>query len=198
MSIFHPHRAYPEDILPIPLALWWRDASEVVLRVLLSPKYRGGQYESNMSGNLLIQPPKNLIMENEMNGRKSKPNGTKPSSSNGQSAAFRWINVALTTEDIDILERQAINLEQLALHLIQLVGSGYGVSVKYDNARKSYNVSIYGSDNRNGGQPCGISGSATDLRDALLVSLFRFSDKLQGSFDGCANPDSDVQPARFR
>lgn len=198
MSIFHPHFSDPETMLSIPLAIWWRDTHWLVLRELQAHKYRKGIFGSSLSGNLLIYPPGNLIMESEMNGRKPKSNGDKSRSSNGKSLPFRWINVPLTDQDIDILEGEEIGLEQLALNLIQLVGSGIGVSVKYDNAGKSYVVSLYGSDQLNDRQPCGISGASPNLRDAILVSLYRFGVKLSGSFDGQANPDSVLQPRRFR
>jgi len=198
MSVIHPHRTFPEDSLPLETALWWRDHSELFLRALLQPKYRGRSSFSNLSGNLLIYPPKCNRMENNVNGRKPKRSEPVAGNSNGKPAAFRWINVALTAEDIDLLERETANLEQLSLAFIELGVRGFGLSVKYDSARKSYSVSIYGSDMANHNQPCGISGAAADLRDALLVSLFRFNTRLQGSFDGSTTENAAIQPSRFK
>jgi len=136
-------------------------------------------------------------MENKLNGRKPKRHGDSVGGSNDKSAPFRWINVQLTSEDINILEGETADLEQLAYAFIQLGVRGLGLSIKYDSARKSYAVSIYGSDSTANMQPCGISGSSPDLRDALLVSLYRFNHCLQGSFDGCTSKDAIVQPKRF-
>lgn len=133
-----------------------------------------------------------------MNGRKSKRIGTVNGSSNGKSAAFQWINIPLTSEDLNLLEHETAGIEQLALAFIQLGVLGLGLSVKFDRVGKSYSVSIYGCDSRNNMRPCGISGAAPDLRDALLVSLFRFNHGLQGSFDDSTNTDSIVQSPRFR
>lgn len=133
-----------------------------------------------------------------MNGRKPRKPSDKSSGSNGQPLPFRWINVSLTAEDLDILEREEANLEQLSCAFIELGVRGFGLSIKYDSARKQYSVSIYGSDMANNNQPCGISGAAADLRDALLVSLFRFNTRLQGSFDGSAVENAAIQPSRFK
>jgi hypothetical protein len=137
-------------------------------------------------------------MENEMNGRKPKRSEPNVGNSDVKPAPIRWINIPLTSEDLALLERETANLEQLALAYIQLGVRGLGLSVKYDSTRKHYNVSIYGSDMAANNQPCGISGAASDLRDALLVSLFRFNSCLQGSFDGSSLTDTTVQSARFK
>jgi len=197
-TFLHPHSEYPEDILPLEAALWWRDNYELFIKLLLSPKYHRPVFGSNLSGNLLIYPPKCDIMENKMNGRKSKQPFGKPSVRNDQPTPFRWINIALTAEDLNTLERDETSLEQLSLAFIGLGVRGFGLSVKYDSARKSYAVSIYGSDSLNNGQPCGISGSSADLRDALCVSLYRFDYCLRGSFDGSTTQNPDVQSQRFR
>lgn len=133
-----------------------------------------------------------------MNGRKPTRPNARPSSSNGKSVPFEWINISLTDQDIDILEREEANLEQLALAYISLGVQRLGLSVKYDLTRKSYTVSIYGCDMGNDGKPCGISSSAAELRDALLVSLYRFNFGLQGSFDGRTSKGDAVQSKRFR
>lgn len=198
MNFLSPHFEFPSDQLPIELNLWWRDNCDLFLRCLTSPKFHRPQFNSTSTGNLLIYPPKCLIKENILNGRKPKQHGGGLGSSNAQSTSFRWINVPLTSEDIATLEREEASLEQLSYAFIQLGVFGLGLSIKYDSSRKSYTVSIYGSDISNNNQPCGISGSASELRDALLVSLFRFNTCLQGSFDGRTSADTTVQPTRFR
>jgi hypothetical protein len=197
MSIIHPHFYFPSDQLPIGLNLWWRDNCDLFLRCLTQAKYHRPWGNSNTSGNLLIYPPECHTKEINLNGRKPKHNGTKLGNSNAQSTTFRWLNIPLTSEDIDLLEREEVTLEQLAFSYISLGMFGLGLSVKYDNARKSYSVSIYRPSDATHLQPVGISGSSSDLRDALLVSLYRFNHCLEGSFDNAPDSDAVIQPRRF-
>jgi len=199
MSCFkHPHFSDPETFLPIETALWWRDNAELFVRALLSPKYQRPSGYSSLSGNLIIYPPKCYIKDGTMNGRKPKGHVARLGDSDDKPVAFRWINISLTSEDVALLERETADLEQLALAFIELGVRGFGLSIKYDRSRKSYAVSIYGPDMANNMQPCGISGAAPDLRDAILVSLFRFNTGLQGSFDGCSLKNNVLQQARFK
>lgn len=198
MSVLHPHFSFPEDCLPIEAAVWWRDNSDLFLRCLTSVKYRRPVYGTSSSGNLLIYPPKCDIKEEILNGRKPKQSGGGLGTGNNKSAAFQWINVSLTAEDVDTLSKEQADLEQLSLAYIAVGGLGFGLSVKYDSAGKSYTVCIYGPDMANDGRPCGVSGRSSDLRDAILVCLFKFNNRLQGSFDGVSNQDATVQSRRFQ
>lgn len=198
MSIFHPHFRDPIDFMPADVLVWWSANAKECVRLLTHPAYRHAAANSKLSENLFIYVPKHLIMENEMNGRKSKTNGTKLESSSSEPVSFRWINVTLSDQDLDILERETASLELVASSLVQLVVRGLGISVKYDPVGKSYSCSIYGRDTRNNMQPCGISGRASDVRDAILVSLYRFETGLQGSFDGQSDQGNVLQSKRFR
>lgn len=197
MSVVHPHFEYPEDCLTIEGAIWWRDHYDLFLRCLTLPKYHKPYFGSNLSSNLIIYPPECDRMENILNGRKPKPNGARLGSSDGKSLPLQWINIPLTDQDIATLESEKANLEQLALAYVQLGMHGLGLSIKFDSVGKSYVVSIYGPDSSNNMQPCGVSGRAPELRDALLVSLYRFNSCLQGSFDGRSNSSTAIQPRRF-
>ena len=198
MSIFPRHKTDYFEFMPPGLAYWYYLNSRLILAGLRSKNKVNQIAEGWVTPNLLIYPPESLIKERKMNGRKPTGNGSKPSSGNGKSLPIRWVNHTLTAEDINALEGETANLELLSSHLIQLVGSGLGVSVKYDHIRKSYNCCIYGSDNRNDGQSCGISGFSPDLRDAVLLSLYKFNNCLQGSFDGCSSETAIIQSSRFR
>jgi len=198
MSVLHPSRTDYMDYGSLDLKLWWHCNEALFLRVLQSSKFHKPSFYSNRSGNLLIYPPTCDIKENIVNGRKSKPMGSKPESSNDKPTSIRWFNYALTTEDINRLEQETASLEQLAYAFIELGERGLGLSVKYDTARKSYSVSIYGPDTLNDMRPCGVSGQSSELRDAILVSLFKFNNCLQSSFDGFANSDTTVQSGRFK
>jgi hypothetical protein len=133
-----------------------------------------------------------------VNGRKPTKPRARSGSSNGESLPFEWINVRLTDKDLDILEAETADLEQLALAYISLGVQRLGLSIKFDRVGESFVVSIYGFDLRNNNKPCGISGAAPDLRDALLVSLYRFNHCLQGSFDGRTDQNTTIQSRRFR
>jgi hypothetical protein len=197
MSVIHPHFQDFWDNSPIELALWWYFNSELFLRCLTQPKYHKPLWGSNLSGNLIIYPPKCDIKEEKMNGRKPKQPVARFSDSNAQPSPLRWINIPLTDKDIALLEGETASLEQLAFAFVSLGMHGLGLSIKYDSTRKSYNCSIYGPDLAANMQPCGVSGAAPDLRDALLVSLFRFNSCLQGSFDGQSAKNPTVQSRRF-
>jgi hypothetical protein len=197
MSVIHPHFSNFEDASPVQLALWWYYNSELFLRCLTQPKYHNPVWNSHLSGNLIIYPPLCNIKENKMNGRKPKQPVARFSDSDVKSSPLRWINIPLTDKDIDLLEQETASLEQLAFAFVSLGMRGLGLSIKYDSARKSYNCSIYGPDMAANMQSCGVSGAAPDLRDALLVSLFRFNSCLQGSFDGQSAKNPAVQPRRF-
>jgi hypothetical protein len=186
----------PVDFFTPELMIWWTEAWPIARDLLLKPQYRRKTSYSDQSGNLLIYPPDFYIKENKVNGRKPKGDGTKSGVSDKQHLPFRWINSPLTSEDYDYLEQQATSLELLASHLIQLVLRGFGVSVKYDYTRKSYNVCIYRPDNSDGRQPLGLSGHSSDLRDAILVTLYRFSIKLGGEFPDRVDEDTSDKPRR--
>ena len=198
MSVLHPHFGFPEDCLPIEAAIWWRDNYDLFLRCLTSKKYAKPLYGTTVSGNLLIYPPKCDIKESILNGRKSTKSGSRSGAGAGVSTAFQWVNVSLTAEDLDTLAGETADLEQLSLAFVAVGAVGFGLSVKFDSAGKSYTCCIYGPDNANDGRPCGISGRSPDLRDALLVLLFKFNNRLQGSFDGVSNQDAIVQSRRFQ
>ncbi len=197
MSIIHPHFQDFWDNSPVELALWWYYNTELFLRCLTQSKYHKPLWGGTLSGNLIIYPPKCDIKEEKMNGRKPKQSVARFGDSDAQSSPLRWINIPLTDKDIALLEGETASLEQLAFAFVSLGMHGLGLSIKYDSARKSYNCSIYGPDMAANMQPCGVSGAGPDLRDALLVSLFRFNSCLQGSFDGQSSKNPTVQSRRF-
>jgi hypothetical protein len=197
MSVIHPHFQDFWDNSPVELALWWYYNSELFLRCLMETKYHKPAFGSTLSPNMLIYPPMCHIKDGKMNGRKSKQPVARFGDSDAQSLPLKWINIPLTAENITLLEGETADLEQLAFAFVSLGMLGLGLSIKYDSTRKSYNCSIYGSDISANNQPCGVSGAAPDLRDALLVSLFRFNSCLQGSFDGQSSKNSNVQSRRF-
>jgi len=196
MSFFHVHFSYVEDNMNPELAAWWLTAHVVILRVLTSPKYRRPVWGTTLSGNLLIQPPKNLIMETHMNGRKPKSSSSRNGSIPVQPASLEWINSPLTPEDYDLLEHDSASLEYLSGVLIGLVGRCYGVSVKFDSERRRYNCTIYRSPSDGNRRHLGLSGFAPDLRDSILVTLYRFNVKCGGELTDSLVENSSNQSVR--
>ncbi len=198
MSIIPPTFNLACDFLPPEAAIWWLKNSDLFLRILKQGKNGRRPFVGNLSHNLLIYPPKCDIMENKMNGRRTKQPKPRFDDSNGKSLPFKWVNVPLTAEDIGILERETANLEQLALAYLNVGVLGFGLSCKYDFSRKSFVCCIYRPNMGNDVQPCGVSGAAADLRDALLVLLYKFNNCLGGSFDNATFENDPIQPRRFK
>lgn len=198
MPFLSPHFPYPEDHVPTCLLSWWVTARPVILRVLESKRYRRPAWNSHLSGNLLIYPPEYLYKEPILNGRKSKGrtigNGVVPS----QSTPLEWVNAPLTSEDYLALEQSTYGLEYLAGCLVGLVSRGYGVSVKYDSQRKRCNCTIYRPPSDTNRRHLGLSGFASDVRDAVLVTLYRFEHKCGGELsDGLVGDAHNQSQRRF-
>jgi hypothetical protein len=198
MSIISPTFNLPCDFLPPEAALWWLSNSELFLRLLKAGKNGKRPFTGDLSHNLLIYPPNYHIMENEMNGRKSTEPKPRLVKRDGVALPFQWVNITLTPEDVGILESEKASLEQLALAFISVGMLGFGLSCKYDFARKSFVCCIYRPYDGNDVQPCGVSGSATDLRDALLVLLYKFNNRMGGGFDNATLENNPVQSKRFK
>jgi hypothetical protein len=196
MSFHLSYSPYPEDNIPYVFLGWWVKALPVVIHLLTAVRYRRPVYNSHLSGNLLVYPPKDLLKEYILNGRKPKGsttgNGDKPS----QSPPLEWINAPLTAEDYIALERDASGLEYLSGLLIGLVCRGYGVSVKYDSERRRYNCTIYRPPSDSNRRHMGLSGFAPDVRDAILVTLYRFELKCRGELTDDLVSDSRNKPER--
>lgn len=190
------HSPYAEDHIPYAVIDWWISAKSTILHVLEAPRYRRPAFNSHLSGNLLIYPPESLYKENILNGRKPKSsaggNGGKPQ----QSSTLVWVNAPLTAEDYIALERETHGIEYLSAVLIGLVCRGYGISVKYDTERKRYNCTIYRPPSDLNRRHMGLSGFAPDLRDAVLVTLYRFEFKCGGELTDDLVGDSHNQPER--
>ena len=198
MPTFLKHFDTPETFMSAELAIWWYYARDTAILLLTARKYRRKSYYSNKTDNLLLYPPEHLIKENIVNGRKPKDQPRFNGSKSAQSSTIEWLDGLLTAEDIDILERDTTSIEYLAGKLISLVSDGYGCAVKYDLERERYNCTIYRPPNGKQRKHLGLSGNSPDLRDAILVTLYRFDSKFGGVIDD-SSPDasSAKQKRRF-
>jgi hypothetical protein len=196
MSAFHPHYDCPTEILDVGAWSWWFKYRTHVLDCLSHAKNPQTRHLSSRSGNVFFYPSEQYIKENILNGRKPKGNDAKHSVPTGQSGTVRWLNFTLTSEDYSALEQSTADIELLACNLIQLVVRGIRVSVKYDSARKSYNVCLIRPSDRDDGGLYGLSAYAPDLRDALLSALYKFDVLLRGDFANAAVEDTFDEPRR--
>lgn len=112
---------------------------------------------------------------------------------------FKWANIRLEPSDIDELERSTSTVEFLATSLCGLASDGYGFSVKPVDKGESICCTIIRSDPDNPGITYGMSSFGGELRDTLLVALYKFDVLLEGSFDGIASfCETSKSKQRFR
>ncbi len=181
---------YPDEFIQPELLPFWSQNKELVVHTLLHGKDDRFRNVTSFSRNLFVYPSEYDIKELELRGNKSKGSVGGNSGKSSQPGGIQWLNVPLDSSDVDDLERDASTLEYLAAALVGLVGDGYGISVKYQAERKSYSCTIYRPDTGGGSGGYGVSGFAPDVRDAVLVTLFKFERKLGGEFPtgGNASP----------
>lgn len=180
------HDPFPEDFLSPALAIWFYATWPVFLLMFQRTRYRVPVYGTHLSGNLFVYPPKSMLNGEKMDDNKSKRNGSRNRGKSEQSSSFQWVNVPLTDEDYDQLERVTSDLPTLGAMLVGLVSGGYGVTVKYDSERKRFNCTVYRSSGDDNSRSLGLSSHAPDLRDAIAVTLYKFEVKCGGEL----KPDS--------
>lgn len=116
-------------------------------------------------------------------------NATGDSRFGGKQPVFgnelKWINIPLSDEDVDVLSRSESSVEFLAASLCALAVDGYGFSVKPVDSGKSLCCTINRPDLFGDGVAYGMSSFAGELRDVLLVALYKFDVKLEGDFSNC-------------
>lgn len=127
----------------------------------------------------------------------STPTNNKPISQGDAREKGRavWTNVVLTEADLDILERDNSTPEIIGGMLLSVAVRGYGFSVKRMEDGQSYMCAIIGPHDTQVGRDCGVSAFAADPRDAILGCLYKFMEKLGGSFSGSL---TDVAADRHR
>jgi len=196
MWLFSPHKAYPEDLLQPELIQWWTHARGTAMLLLTSPKYRKKLVWSDSSDNILIYPPTHYRKRDILNGRKLKNQSRLNSGRAEQSAPIEWLDGLLAAEDLSVLGSDEATLEHLACRLISLVADGYGVAVKYNSEREQYNCTIYRPPYGDERRHLGLSGFSPDLRDALLVTVYRFDVIFGGRINDSSVDDTRVKQKR--
>lgn len=187
---------YPENQLQPFLLPFWSKNREFILDVFTKAGNDRFYRRKNDGRNIFVYPSDDLIMENVMNGRKSKGTGKSNPQSVRKSSSIQWINVTLSDEDYNELERSEATLEYLAACLLGLVGEGLCISVKPNVERNNISVTIYRPADDNGGGGVGLSAFATDVRDAALVALYKFDTKCGGEFPHSDELDTPNQRQR--
>jgi hypothetical protein len=115
--------------------------------------------------------------------RNDKPSGNGNNSSGGfrGKPQFQWLNVALTDDDIIALEQDETPLADFAALLLEVGLSGFDYSIKSASSGNTVVCSIYrsASDTVPGG--IGVSGFATNIRDAIAVCYYKFAVRLEST-----------------
>jgi len=136
--------------------------------------------------------------------KKGSPNATERNtrfsdSRQGERNELKWLNIRLEVNDVNALEQSDATFEYLSASIVGLANDGIGVSIKSVDNGKSCCVTLIGSDLSGSGDTFGLSSFAGNVRDALLVALYKFDEKLGGTFDNGSEFVSDTkQGARFR
>jgi hypothetical protein len=131
-----------------------------------------------------------------MNGRRPKTLGNKPSSKSTEPGTNQWLSIPLSDEDVTSLADAKDKLEHLSAGLLSLVSDTVCVSIKFQSERNQYCVSIYRPGRGSGGSVVGLSGFSTDLRDAVLVALYKFHVKLGGQLPERLSDTAYDKPVR--
>jgi len=110
-----------------------------------------------------------------------------------------WLNIKLEDNDLDALEQSDNTFEYLSACAIGLASDGFGISLKPIDQGESYCFTIIGSDSDGSGVSYGLSSFAGNVRDVLLVGLYKFDEKLGGTFtDAHKFTIPAKQASRFR
>jgi len=131
--------------------------------------------------------------------RNDKSSGHGSNSSGGfrGKLQFQWINVTLTDDDIVALGQDETPLEDFAALLLEVGLSGLDYSIKSASDGNTVVCSIYrpASDTFAGG--VGVSGFASNIRDAIAVCYYKFSVRLESTLVQDSESGGANQP-RFR
>jgi hypothetical protein len=113
-------------------------------------------------------------------GSKTNGNNTQQVRGNANSGytPVKWINVRLSDDDTAFLAESTANISELAAMACDLVVDGYSLVVKPMDGGDSIMACITGQSSTHPGVACGVSGFSDTVRDALLVVLYKFIDKL--------------------
>ena len=199
MSVDWFHGSLPVDFLPPELIQWWFRWGDKCTAQLTHPKIFKNSHVPTTSENFFVYPTHDFIMENLMNGRKSKTQSGSNGTSNQQSTPLEWINIPLSDEDLNILASDEKDFDTLAALLCNVASRGYGISIKRTNEGKSYSVTIYRPPTIDDRRNLGLSSSSSSLRDALLVTLYKLEVCLQGEIGhGLPNNGDMGLRQRFR
>jgi len=102
----------------------------------------------------------------------------------GKRDEWKWANLRLSPEDIDILGSSDATLEYLATQCCELADGGIGFTVKPADLGKSRCAILYRPDFPVSGRTLAVSAYADNARDALLTVLYKLDTYGGGDFTG--------------
>lgn len=107
----------------------------------------------------------------------------------------RWLNVRLDSDDETFLAESVTGFSELAAMACEYVAHGYSLTIKPMDGGDSVMACLIGKSSTHPDVTVGVSGFASNVRDALLVLCYKFEDKLAGQLP---LPDGEANPSRSR
>jgi hypothetical protein len=112
---------------------------------------------------------------------------------------IQWLNLELDDEESDYLDKSETTLDYLAASFVSLGESGLNVSIRRVGDGESFCASIIRPSIQSGRSTIGLSGFGSTVRDALLVVMYKFSERCGGDADNFDNQlSATVKRKRFR
>jgi len=127
----------------------------------------------------------------------AKPVSQNQPANNFSRNAIKWINVRIDSDDAAFLAESTAGFSELAAMACEYVARGYSLTVKPMDGGDSVMACLTGQSSTHPDVTCGVSGFASNVRDALLVLCYKFEDKLAGQLP-LPDGEVDTQRARFR
>lgn len=131
------------------------------------------------------------------NGNNNARSGAGGNKSLGGSGTVQWCNIRLAPEDVLDLERSEATLEYLGARFVELAVSGANISLKPADGGQSFCATLICPPHEGSSGSVGLSGFGGNVRDALLVLVYKFDVICGGEIDTLSNFVTPVHN-RFR
>ncbi len=131
------------------------------------------------------------------NGNNNAGSSTGSDKSLGGLGTVQWINIRLSPEDVLELERSEATLEYLGARFVELAVSGLNISLKPVDGGRSFCATLIRPPHEGSSGSVGLSGFGGNVRDALLVLVYKFDVICGGEADTLSNFIAPVYD-RFR
>lgn len=172
---------------------------EKVLWLLRWQERHGAKSQENLTTYTILRELGIYMPRKKGSTNATERNSRFNSSGTVERNELKWLNIKLEPDDIVALEQSDATFEYLAASVVGLGNDGIGISIKTLDQGETHCVTLIGSDGTSDSLSFGISSFAGNLRDALLVALYKFDEKLGGDFTNAAHfVSNQKQGSRFR